>query len=274
MSEFSAIGDLSGREIENVLYSMADAAHSIGPTLADNFGCGQYSVKADGSLVSPQDFWAQANIREYLSPLLTSLDIHFLGEEEAQVPHAPQGGLSITVDPIDGSRQYIFGRSGCTTMLALIRNGDPLVSVIYDFLRKDTFWAVAQHGAYQNSHRLEMRPRLEKQAKLVGYINPELPQAATLRAGMAAGAAFDSAPPAGYTFTRIALGLLDGFVSVENPYSGPWDLAPGMLLIREAGGLVANDPRSMEFSAYVTRNLLAGNQQAFRAMGELIMAHA
>lgn len=162
--------------------------------------------------------------------------IAFRGEEFGVRAEADRTWL---VDPIDGTGHFVRGLPFCTTMVALIENNQVIMSVIYDFVRMDMYWAIKGQGAYRNDERLQVSNRPLSKALISFETRLDNPHnlAAYLRVQKTANTIHTV--NCGFEFAMIAVGKLEGRIGL-NPYGEDWDFAPGSLLVTEAGGIAAN----------------------------------
>ena len=171
------------------------------------------------------------------------------------------------IDPLDGTHNYLRGFPHFSVSIALLEHGDPIVGVVLDPLRNELFTASKGDGAFLNDRRMRVGKRdglegallatgfpFRQRAHLdaqIGMTRALLQQAEDIR--RTGSAALDIA--------YVAAGRVDGFYEIGLK---PWDMAAGVLLVREAGGkhcdFVGRDgiPES--------GNLLAGNIKVVDAM--------
>jgi myo-inositol-1(or 4)-monophosphatase len=175
------------------------------------------------------------------------------------------------IDPLDGTHNYLRGFPHFCVSIALVEHGDPIIGVIFDPLRNEMFTASKGDGAFLNDRRIRVgkrdglggallatgfpfrqRAHLDTQIEMTRVL---LREAEDLR--RTGSAALDIA--------YVAAGRIDGFYEIGLK---PWDMAAGVLLVREAGGkhcdFVGRD--GMPASG----NLLAGNIKVVDAMVKAI----
>jgi myo-inositol-1(or 4)-monophosphatase len=165
-----------------------------------------------------------------------SSDIGFRGEEFGVQSH---GDTTWLVDPIDGTAHFIRGLPFCTTMVALIEKGEVVMSVIHDFVRDDTYWAIRGHGAYCNDTKISVSDRPLSKGLLSFETRLEKPENYEKYIAVRQKTNLIATVNCGFEFAMIASGKLDGRIGLD-PYGMDWDFAPGSLLVREAGGVVTN----------------------------------
>ena len=185
-------------------------------------------------------------------------DSHVRGEELS--PDTETEGLVWIVDPLDGTTNFLHGFPAYAVSVAGVYQGTPRVGVIVDVVRRITYSAVAGGGASDGNVPLEVSPVADPAAALVGTgfpfkamdLLPEyMEQFAHLlrhttgirRAGSAA-----------LDLVDVALGRFDGFWELQ---LAPWDVAAGVLLVREAGGIVTDTTGSPDVVKH--GSIVAGN---------------
>lgn len=226
------------KAVENLFKAKDVAVSAVIPLrekLMAHYGNVANTHKTDSSVVTELDKWAEHEIKAVLSTFDPS--IGFLGEE-----HGAEGDTELrwVIDPIDGTEQYIRGIPVCSNMITLVDGTDLLIAVIYNFVTQDLFWAVKGGGAWLNDQRLHISERpLDRSFVDIGY-NPENGKDTALFTSVLskirANVRYQTA---GYTATLVASGKIEGRLTSSGK-GGPWDYAPGALLITEAGGVITH----------------------------------
>ena len=186
----------------------------------------------------------------------------FLLEESGAVEGADTSNRWV-VDPLDGTGNFLHGIPHFCISIALERDGEPVAALVYNPLTDDTYWAARGIGAYANNRRL----RVSARTRLTHCIRASgeeagggteararyLRQHAALKG---AGASLRRLGAAALDLAWVADGRLDGFW-----HSGlnRWDIAAGMLLVREAGGAVSDTDGSG--TMLETGDILAANDR-------------
>jgi len=161
----------------------------------------------------------------------------FLGEETGG---EQQGAKRLwIVDPIDGTANFARGIAHFCISLGLIVDGKPTVGAIYDPMRDELFWAVRGQGGYLNGTRLKVSSvaLLNQSAVEVGW-NSRSPQSEFVQLVdrvAHAGAAFRRAGSGALGLAYVAAGRSDAYIEL---HINSWDVAAGLLLVTEAGGVV------------------------------------
>lgn len=199
-------------------------------------------------------------------------DHAFLAEESG-----PSGESDYVwiVDPLDGTTNFLHGFPAFSVSIALEVKGQLDCAVVFDPLRNELFSAAKGDGATLNDRRIRVSNRRGLEGALLGtgfpfrenadidlylrMFKPLLEETAGVR--RAGSAALDLA--------YVAAGRLDGFWELGLK---PWDMAAGVLLIREAGGIVT-DFRSGD--RYLeTGNLIAGNPKVHAGIDRILRPFA
>ncbi len=177
-------------------------------------------------------------------------------EQEGNCAGEPGGAMTWYVDPLDGTTNFVFGVPFCAVSIALADHGIPVLGVVHDPLREETFTAVQDGGAQLNGSPIRADntiATLDRSLLVTGYpgniakrprmhlINYKqvIDRCNNLRAlGSAA-----------LELAYVAGGRLTGFWEVS---LRPWDVAAGMVLVKEAGGAVS-DPagQPLQLTEYV-----------------------
>ncbi len=179
-------------------------------------------------------------------------------------------GIVWVIDPLDGTVNYLFGIPWWCVSIAADDADGTLVGVIYDPVRDELFDAVRGGGARRDGRFIHVSDQDELAQALVGtgfaydararerqaeVVARVLPRARDIR--RAGSAALDLA--------SLACGRLDGF------YEAPmerWDKAAGVLLVREAGGVVTELPPPLE---HLSPGVIAGNPALQKELSQLVL---
>ncbi len=189
--------------------------------------------KPDGSVLTDGDLV----IDEFLKSTLTKArpDYAWLSEESPDNPARLTAARIWIVDPIDGTRSYSRGGSSWNIGASLVEQGRPLLSCVYHPQLGRFYSAALGKGATLNGERLVL-PEQSDSLKGLRIMGSKSLTSRLEGHGSITVAAGDM--PLLARFAMLASGELDAIVSV-----GPkndWDLAPGELLVTEAGGIVTD----------------------------------
>jgi len=218
----------------------------------------QVSRKGPADFVSAADLRAEQVLREQLRRARP--DYGLLMEESGASPGAADSGRRWIVDPLDGTTNFLHGLPHFAISIALEEAGELLAAVIYDPVKDDMFWAEKGVGAYLNDRRMRVSSRARMDNALIatgipykGHGEHEAFQA-ELALVMAETAGVRRWGAAALDLAYVAAGRFDGFW--ERGLSS-WDIAAGLLLVREAGGYVSaieGGPATLEGASILAAN--------------------
>lgn len=196
-------------------------------------------AKGDRDYATRVDFQIEDYVRGALAA--TKQEIPFLGEERGGHLHAP---LLWVLDPIDGTTNFIKGSPLCAISLALLSKGQPIFGIVDLPLLGERYVARAGGGAYLNGTRLRAPDVRQLSDAVVGMTDfavaddrhVENPIHTALLARLAPVAlAVRAHGSAALDLAWLASGRLGASIMLSNR---AWDVSAGVLLAREAGGLV------------------------------------
>ncbi len=164
-----------------------------------------------------------------------------LGEEGAS--HPGTSGLRWVIDPLDGTVNYVYGMPSHAVSIAVEHNGNPLVGVVHDTALDDVYTARRGGGAHRNGSPIEVASTAELGDALLGtgfgYQADQRRRQVRVLAGLI-GEVRDirRAGSCAIDLCWTAMGRLDAFYE-----TGPnrWDVAAGMAILSEAGGIATYD---------------------------------
>jgi len=227
------------RSGKNALEVACTAAKEAGEILLAHFGSKrQIKHKSQGNLVTDADLLSEKLIIDVLKREYP--DFGILSEESNS--SMTISGYTWIVDPLDGTNNYTFGVPFFCVNVALVQDEDILLGVTYDPLRKELFQAETGKGAYLNESPIRVTTISSLGESLVG---------------LDLGYSHDRGGQMLDTVNRLwgqvhcvrligssSLGLAYvacGRISLYfHRYLFPWDIASGLLLVREAGGEVVD----------------------------------
>lgn len=216
---------LDRARLEAIIRRAGEIAMSQWPV--DNKALEVYG-KMDGTPVSAADLAVDAFLRGELTRLLPCAG--WLSEETIDAPNQRAGELVWLVDPIDGTRDFIRGRTGWAISVALVSNHRPLISVLHAPARDEYWQAEAGHGAFRNGEKLVASRR----DVLAGARVPT-------RALPAEDADMEMVEQPNSIALRIAMVAADQADLVATLRWGyEWDLAAAALIAREAGAAISD----------------------------------
>ena len=246
---------------------MVQAAMKAGRSLIRDFGEVQnlqVSVKGPGDYVSQADRKAEEIIHAELSRARPGYA--FLMEERGSVAGEDDQHRWI-VDPLDGTTNFLHGIPVFAISIALERQGQIVAGVVYNPAMDELYTAERGGGAYLNDRRLRVAARSRLSDAVIGCGLPHLGRGhhgnflIELRNVMGEVSGVRRMGSASLDLAYVAAGRFDGFW--ERGLS-PWDIAAGILLIREAGGFVSDMKGGQ--AMLEDGSIIAGNEPIHRAL--------
>lgn len=223
------------RELKTAIASAKEAGHFLLHKFASESTL-TIDTKAINDFVTDVDRESEKMI---VSRLTEEFPEYGIMAEETDVTLEHSDAPYWIIDPLDGTTNFIHSYPMFCVCIALYRNNDPLVGVVYDPVRDELFSASSGGGAYVNDTPISVSRRLKMKDSLIGtgfpfrnfpiidkYYECFSQILRNCRGIRRAGAA-------GIDLAYVACARLDGFW--EHGLQ-PWDLAAGALLILEAGG--------------------------------------
>ena len=224
---------------------MIKAARRAGKSLVKDFREVenlQVSTKGPGDFVSKADREAERLIKEDLMGARPTYG--WLGEETGGEDGADPTRRWI-VDPLDGTTNFLHGMPHWAISIALEHKGEIVSAVVYDPAKDEMFWAEKGAGAWLNDNRRLRVSGRRSMAEAVFATGVPFGAKKTLPAMLAdlarlmpACAGVRRWGAASLDLAYVAAGRFDGYWERELQ---PWDIAAGLLLVKEAGGLVGPD---------------------------------
>lgn len=250
-----------------LLNVMVQAAMKAGRSLSRDFGEVQnlqVSMKGPGDYVSQADRKAEEIVFAELSKARPGYA--FLMEERGAVEGEDAQHRWI-VDPLDGTTNFLHGIPIFSVSIALERQGQIVAGVVYNPAMDELYTAERGGGAFMNDRRLRVAGRSKLTDAVIGCGMPHLGRGQhgnfliELRHVMAEVSGVRRLGSAALDLAYVAAGRMDGFW--ETGLSS-WDIAAGLLLVREAGGYVSD----MDGGQGMLDNgeVVAGNELIQRAL--------
>ena len=254
-----------------VLNVMIKAAHRAGRSLKRDLGEVenlQVSVKGPRNFVTAADRRAEAIVHEELAKARP--DYGFLGEEGGAHEGADKSHRWI-VDPLDGTTNFLHGIPHFAVSIALERNGAIVAGLIYNPANDDMFIAERGKGAFLNDKRIRVasRQRLADAVVACGLPHYGRGDLTLARYEIAAAqqhyAGLRRYGAAALDLAWIAAGRLDAYWERD---LSPWDMAAGMILVREAGGFVSDLDGKDDI--FAKKQIVAGNDTMHKELLRLL----
>lgn len=252
---------LVAAQVVEAMHAAARAGQRIIRAGAERLGALVWESKGPADFLTEVDRDSEHAIRETLERELRDVlpGALVLGEETWTGAAIP-AGASFVVDPLDGTTNFLHGVPAYAVSIGALLDGVPAAGLVLDITNDEVFIAVRGHGAARNGHRIHVSTvtghdraliatgfPFGGDADLARYARQFVPVArATAGIRRAGAAALDLA--------GVACGRYEAFWELR---LAPWDVAAGILLIEEAGGVVTGIDGSP--ATITTSPLVAGN---------------
>ncbi len=253
----------------NIAVRAARSAGNIIMRNIDRIDTLNVTSKGQNDFVSDVDRQAEAEI---VSTLRKAFPEHGIYAEEGSMHKGDE--YRWIIDPLDGTTNYLHGFPQFSVSIALQHNNQIEQAVVYDPLHQELFTATRGGGAFLNDKRIRVSNAKGLQGSLLGtgfpFRHPQYLDAylETFKVFHLQTAGIRRAGSAALDLAYVASGRLDGFWEIALK---PWDMAAGILLVQEAGGLVGDFSGGHDFLE--TGNLVAGNPKIFKAILQGIQPH-
>ena len=179
------------------------------------------------------------------------------------------------IDPLDGTTNFLHGFPQYCVSIGLLHKGKPTQAVIFDPTRNELFTATKGAGAYLNDRRIRVSKTDKMDGALIGtgfpfkVIDDVDDYLRMLKNVMKTTSGVRRPGAAALDLAYVACGRIDGFWEIG---LSPWDMCAGALLIREAGGLVADLEGN---DGYLDKgDIVAANGKLFSALLQTLHAKA
>lgn len=250
---------------------MIKAARRAGSSLMRDFGEVeklQVSRKGPGDFVSRADLRAEEIIREYLGEARPNYG--WLCEESG-IEEGSDPTRRWIVDPLDGTTNFLHGLPHWAVSIALEYKGEIVAAVVFNPAGEEMFIAEKGRGAWLNDGRLRVSGRKDMIEMVFATGLPfggraDLPETLQDLARILPGCAgVRRWGAAALDLAYVAAGRYDGY---WERHLNAWDIAAGLLLVREAGGLVDGIARNTDPMENGT--VIAANGEVFDRFAKLV----
>ena len=200
----------------------------------------QISMKGPADFVSSADKRTEKILIDELSKARPGYG--FLGEETGAVEGKDKSHRFI-IDPIDGTTNFLHGIPHFAMSIALEREGQLVAGLVYNPVTDDLFMAEKGHGAFLNNKRLRVAARKDMASSVLATGLPFMGREGRARAMAETEAALSVSSgvrrfgAASLDMAYVAAGRFDGYWERGIHL---WDIAAGLVLVREAGGVVSD----------------------------------
>ncbi len=254
----------------NIAVRAARAAGNVIARYANRLDELTVTSKEQNDFVSEVDREAEAQI---IKVLRKAYPDHAILAEESGVTDGNDDYQWI-IDPLDGTTNFLHGLPQFAVSIALKHKGRLDQAVVYDPISQELYTASRGAGALLNDRRIRVSKQNGLPGALIGTGFPfKQPEHLDAYLGMFKAVHQDTAGirragSAALDLAYVAAGRLDGFWEIG---LHPWDMAAGVLLVREAGGLVGDFGGGDDFME--TGNIVAAPPKVFPALLRAIRPH-
>jgi myo-inositol-1(or 4)-monophosphatase len=228
----------------------------------------QVSVKGAGDFVSKADIAAEQIIK---SELMNARPTYGWLAEEGGAEEGKDPTRRWIVDPLDGTTNFLHGLPHWAVSIALEHKGQVVAGVVFDPTKDEMFFAEKGAGAWLNESRLRVsgRSRMIESIYATGLPfggRSDLPMTLQeLARLMPVCAGVRRWGAAALDLAYVAAGRYDGFWERR---LNAWDLAAGMVIVREAGGLV--EPLNPAGDVLQDGEIICANEPLFTGFAKII----
>jgi myo-inositol-1(or 4)-monophosphatase len=230
----------------------------------------QVSMKGPANFVTAADRKAEETLFAELNKARPGYG--FLGEESGQRDGTDKSHRWI-VDPLDGTTNFLHGIPHFATSIGLERDGIAIAGVIYNPATDDMFIAERGKGAFLNEQRIRVAARTRLAEAVITCGLPHLGHGDLTLGARETGAMQPKVAglrrfgAAALDLAWVAAGRFDAYWERDIK---PWDMAAGIVLVREAGGYVTDCDGGEDM--YAKGHIAAGNETMHKAVLQVLKA--
>ncbi|CAB1277045.1 inositol monophosphatase family protein [Candidatus Nitrosacidococcus tergens] len=230
----------------------------------------EITEKGRNDFVSDVDRFAE---QEIIRTIHKAYPHHNILAEEGgeQTGHNNKEEVTWIIDPLDGTTNFLHGFPQFSISIGITYQGQLQHGLVYDPLRQEIFTASKGSGAFLNDRRVRVSKQQGLEGALLGtgfpfkkqhYLDTYL---TTFKALFPHVSDIRRPGSAALDLAYVASGRLDGFWEMD---LAPWDIAAGILLIREAGGFVTDFAGDHNY--FTTGNVIAGTPSVHKEIYQII----
>jgi myo-inositol-1(or 4)-monophosphatase len=233
-------GFSEGKTLLAVALEAAQAGAAVIRDAAPRVRSIEWRSKKPADFVSEVDLAAEAAVLGVIRSRLPEAGI--LAEESGKSANA-DARVVFVVDPLDGTTNFLHGYPEYACSVGAVVDGEPTAGCIIDVALNETFTASKGGGAFVNGAPISVSPITDPRLSLIGTGFPFSrmedvdPYVAELARVMRGSAGVRRAGAAALDLASVAAGRFEAFWETV---LSPWDIAAGIVLVREAGGVVTD----------------------------------
>ena len=249
---------------------VAEEAAAFVRSQVGKVGTSEIEAKERNSLVSYVDKTAERMLVEALTPLVP--DPGFVTEEDTVANSRNE--YTWVIDPLDGTTNFLQQIPIFSVSVGLAHHGEFVPGCIIDIMQEDCYTAWREGGAWLNGDRIKVSPTEDLTTAMVGtgfpYHDPNKLNvlAEMFQEVLLASRGIRRLGSAALDLAYVASGKLDAFYETT---LNPWDIAAGVIIVREAGGLVTDFEDGGDFVH--KKELIASNGHLHTSLGDIVRRH-
>jgi len=251
------------KELDAVISAVRKAGAAI-IRIADE----QYKVAekaADREVLTAADLEADRILREALTGEFP--DYGWLSEETKGQKGQLEHERVWIVDPLDGTREFVMRNPEYVVSVALVEAGEPILGVIYNPNTDELFETVVGNGVRLNGQSVSLSRKPGEKA-VVEVSRSDI--AKGIFAGLEDAVELRPCGSIAYKLARLSAGMADSVLSLTP--KNEWDIAAGVILIKEAGGIV-RDKSNDEFifnRGQLLNGVIAASKEAYNIVTDIV----
>ncbi len=230
-------------EIEKLFEKVEKIIRSAGSLLREMyFSTWEVYHKGTIDLVTTADIKSEELIKKSLKEITP--DIPIIGEESFSEKEKLEGVYFWIVDPLDGTTNFAHRLPWFAISVALLKEKEPILGIIYNPIVEEFFYAIKGEGAYLNEKpiKVSQKDKLIDSLLCTGFPVSKILDSPDLfiplfKEFMTKSQGVRRFGSAALDLAYVACGRYEGF---WESYLKPWDTSAGILLVREAGGEVTD----------------------------------
>ena len=250
---------------------MVKACRKAAKTLIRDFGeieNLQVSIKGPGDFVTASDKKVEKILIDELQKARPNYSI--LSEEIGKINN--DESFKWIIDPIDGTANFLHGIPHFAISIGLEHDGEIICGIIYDPIKDEMFVAEKGNGSYLNNQRIRVSSRSKLENCIIftggpkiGVKNRELFLKEYNNVSSKVPTSIRKLGSASLDMAYVAAGRCDGFWQRDLKY---WDIAAGIILVRESGGFVTDFKGEKEYMQ--NKTILVTNSKINNEMIEIL----
>ena len=257
--------------ILNIATKAAYAAGNLIQQESRNVGRIKFEKKGHNDFVTTVDKQAEQII---IQTIKKAYPDHNILAEESGLHQTNHSNVTWIIDPIDGTTNFIHGNPQYCVSIAIKHDDKITHCVIFDPNRNDLYSAEMGKGAYLNDKRIRVSNTSNLNEALIATGFPTYDMAildkymAIFKEMILSTSGIRRAGSAALDLAYVAAGMVDGFWEFGLK---PWDIAAGVLLIKEAGGMITDSHGKQNM--FESGDIVVGNHKILSQLMQIISKH-